>query len=35
MFWIIAFCVYGIAAGICIGEWLSVDEKFYYQAKYN
>ena len=25
MFWVIAFCVYGIAIGICLGEYLSDD----------
>lgn len=35
MFWITAFFIYGIAAGICIGEWLVGNEKLYNKAKYN
>jgi hypothetical protein len=27
MFWTVAFCVYGIAAGICLGEYLTNNEK--------
>lgn len=25
MFWTIAFCIYGVAAGICVGEYLADD----------
>lgn len=27
MFWTVAFCVYGIAVGICLGEYLSDNNK--------
>lgn len=26
MFWTVAFCIYGVAAGICLGEYLSDDK---------
>ena len=28
MFWTVAFCIYGVAAGICLGEYLTNNEKY-------